>query len=160
MRNVSSKGQRRKERRVLPRNIIQTRQRITVYFEQQARESARAIFMDLNNKGAGLFTEISIPVGSKVVLELKMKHLEDEIAVPCTVAWCDKVPSTNRIIKSDPNFCWKFGVRFNAKSDEERAALKALIEAIAGKEEIKEEAASAQAEGSDPAGAVPVPQAA
>lgn len=153
MRNVG-RGRQRKERRKLPRNIIQVRQYLVIYFEQEVKASARAILIDLTRKGAGLFSEVYIPPGTEVVLEFKLKNVEDDILIPCRITWSEKVPSTNRIIKIAPHFSWHFGVCFEAKTDEEKLCIQMLNDELTGKERKQE----SDDEGSSSFGAMPVPQ--
>ncbi len=142
-----------------------------MYFEDNHdKESLRAVLMDLTFKGAGLFSEVALPIGAKIVLEFKLKNMDEEIVIPCSVMWSEKVPSTNRIIKVDPNFCWKFGVRFEVKSDEEKLCIQVLNDELGGqsikkpeKKEVKKVVAPVASPdtGEDSGGgAMPVPQAA
>ena len=162
MKHVSG-ATRRKDRRRLPRNVVRTRQWFTVYFEEQSsRESTIAVIMDLTPKGAGLFCEEHIAKGTKIVLEVKLRHHDEEIALPCTVVWSGKVPTTNRVIKIDPKLAFKFGVRFSAESEEEKEAIALLNDALGEKQDdaSKDKKTDQGSASGSATGAAPLPQAA
>ncbi|HRK02300.1 MAG TPA: PilZ domain-containing protein, partial [Oligoflexia bacterium] len=80
---------------------------------------------DLSISGVGACVEHFLPKDTIVAVEL-VGETEPK-ALTARVAWCNKLPSTGRVIKKK-HFKWRMGLEFKFNNEEEKKLISKLVE--------------------------------
>lgn len=115
------------ERRIEPRRIVHERCEVAVKLSAD-EPPVKGILTDISNKGLGLLLEFPIRPTKEVSIEIRGSVVQHQLNAKSR--WCQKIPSTGRVIKTGPNFLWRVGMQLLFTSQDEVMAMKKIADTI------------------------------
>ncbi len=115
------------------RRIVHQRCSINLSAENPLSDKQKDIpgtLLDVSHGGFGVCTNRSVPIDSIVLAEVKATGFTQ--VFHCRVAWCEAIPSSGRVLKSDiaSEMNWRMGLELIDKDPNEKTLLDKLVQSL------------------------------